>query len=52
MTDVEKRAHDLAIACVTGKIAANTSSIDAFNLYMEAYNQALKEFEKAFPAQK
>lgn len=52
MIDVEKRAHDLAIAYVAGKVAANKKDMDIAAEYMECYNLALKFMLKNFPDEK
>lgn len=52
MLNAEQRAHDLAIAYITGEISRNKSDIDIFKGYMEAYNLALTLFKKEFPEEK
>lgn len=59
MTDNEKRAHDLAIAVCSDicRMKTNTQianvegdiGVDYFREYMNAYNVAIKSFNREFP---
>lgn len=60
MTDNEKRAHDLSIALLTDaikfestkSIGTDSDDVDAFEIYMNNYKNALDLFNREFPSDK